>query len=61
MSLGRARESQPEGIKEPIQMQMKTGRTGLGLDEENRLKQKQICEAHMAQMKHRARMEANLS
>lgn len=57
MSLGKAREGQMGGIKEPIQIELKAGRTGIGHEEEQKEKQKERCEAHMEMMRKRARME----
>lgn len=61
MSLGRRRqEEDPErGIKQPIGIQVKTDRAGIGLEEERREAQRTICEAHMESMRRRARMEAS--
>ncbi|CAK5025835.1 unnamed protein product [Meloidogyne enterolobii] len=58
MSLGIKREgSQTEGIKEPISIQVKANRSGVGHEEEQTEKQRQVCEAHMDRMMKRARME----
>ncbi|KAL7073265.1 hypothetical protein ACQ4LE_007323 [Meloidogyne hapla] len=62
MSLGVKREgNQSEGIKEPIPIQVKADRSGVGHEEEQNEKQRQICEAHMDRMKKRARMEESLA
>uniref|UniRef100_A0A915P8T7 G-patch domain-containing protein n=1 Tax=Meloidogyne floridensis TaxID=298350 RepID=A0A915P8T7_9BILA len=62
MSLGIKREgSQTEGIKEPISIQVKANRSGVGHEEEQNEKQRQVCEAHMERMMKRARMEESLA
>nr|CAD2145557.1 unnamed protein product [Meloidogyne enterolobii] len=62
MSLGIKREgSQNEGIKEPISIQVKANRSGVGHEEEQNEKQRQVCEAHMERMMKRARMEESLA
>ncbi|KAF7631224.1 G-patch domain-containing protein [Meloidogyne graminicola] len=62
MSLGVKREGWKSlGIKEPIAIQIKSNRSGVGHEEEQNEKQRERCEAHMEFMKKRARMEESLA
>ncbi|TKR70552.1 hypothetical protein L596_022563 [Steinernema carpocapsae] len=56
MRLGVQKEGQTNGLDEPLPIELKTGRTGLGHEAEAKKQQKERCEAHMKQMKERAAM-----
>uniref|UniRef100_A0A183BJU9 G patch domain-containing protein 11 n=1 Tax=Globodera pallida TaxID=36090 RepID=A0A183BJU9_GLOPA len=64
MSLGRRAEEGPRldsRLMEPIPIQFKTDRAGIGLEEDTREKRKNLCEAHMESMRRRAEMEEELA
>lgn len=48
-------------IKEPIQIEIKPNRTGIGHEKHRDEKHKELCEAHMEQMRKRARLEVVFS
>lgn len=62
MSLGKKREGkEEEAIKEPISIDLKTNRTGLGHDQEEKRKSRERVEAHYAHMAKRAKIHVRLS
>ncbi|KAH7722385.1 G-patch domain containing protein [Aphelenchoides avenae] len=60
MSIGKKKEGD-EGIKEPIPIQMKTGRMGLGGETHEKEKQKERCEMHLQRMHMQAKMNEVLA